>query len=125
MLPYEQVSYLTRTAGAGALLEALKQLQYDDVRVFDPSVAGSLIQSAAGWHFRDDSARPTAAALSDREFEILRHLADGCTVQQCAERLGLSASTVDNHKTRLMKKISVSKGAQLTRWAIKEGVVYL
>lgn len=61
--------------------------------------------------------------LTRRESEVLRHLASGRTVKGTACALGLAAATVDNHKTRLMKKLNVHSGIELTRYAIREGLV--
>lgn len=71
--------------------------------------------------------RPTAdakpvARLSPRETQVLAMLAGGLTVHQCADRLTLSPSTVDNHKTRMMKKLGVHKTADLVRLAVSQGI---
>ncbi|MEQ8208871.1 MAG: response regulator transcription factor [Lacipirellulaceae bacterium] len=123
ILSVSHVSYLTRTSGPQVLIAALKQMQHNRQRVFDPELESQLWQTPQGYAFRDGPHCPAAGMLSARELQIAEFLAQGFTVRQCAERLGISASTVDNHKTRLMRKVQVSKGPQLTRWAIREGVI--
>jgi len=49
--------------------------------------------------------------------------ARGLTVRQCAQRLGVSESTVDNHKVRLMKKVRVHRSIDLIWLAIREGLL--
>lgn len=66
---------------------------------------------------------PNRPKLTRREFEVLHHLAAGRTVKQTARALNLAAPTVDNHKTRLMKKLNVHSGIELTHYAIREGLV--
>lgn len=63
--------------------------------------------------------------LTPREMGVLKLIAQGNTVKHCAELLALAPSTVDNHKSRLMKKLGVHKSLDLTRLAIREGLVSL
>lgn len=74
----------------------------------------------------DSSILPPAShldILSARELEVMRHLASGLSVQQCADKMRLARSTVDNHKSRLMRKLNVHKSVDLTRVAIREGLI--
>ena len=66
---------------------------------------------------------PSLTQLTPRESEVFEMLAQGFSVRQCADQLQLAQSTVDNHKTRLMKKLDVHKSAELTRLAIREGLI--
>jgi DNA-binding NarL/FixJ family response regulator len=63
-----------------------------------------------------------AAGLSPREIEVIRLLSLGCTVKEIASVLGISTSTVENHKARTMRKLGVFKSVLLTRIAIKLGI---
>jgi DNA-binding NarL/FixJ family response regulator len=63
------------------------------------------------------------AKLTYRELQVLRLVAEGLSVRQCAEILNRSESTVDNHKARIMKKLGVHRVVELTRFAIREGLV--
>ena len=63
--------------------------------------------------------KPKAAPLTKRHKEVIRLLSLGCTVNEAAAILGLSPSTVDNHKTAAMKRLGTDKLALLTRLAIK------
>ncbi|HEY5313151.1 MAG TPA: LuxR C-terminal-related transcriptional regulator, partial [Pirellulales bacterium] len=60
--------------------------------------------------------------LTRREFDVLLHIAQGYTVKQCAEALGISPSTADNHKSRLMRKLRVHKTVDLARLALRCGL---
>jgi DNA-binding NarL/FixJ family response regulator len=53
----------------------------------------------------------------------MTHLANGLSVKQCAQRMRLTESTVDNYKWRLMKRLEIHKAAELTRLAVREGLV--
>ena len=57
--------------------------------------------------------------LTPRELEVLRHLAAGKSVRQTAEVMQLAPSTVDNHKTRMMRKLNVHKTVELVRLVLR------
>lgn len=61
--------------------------------------------------------------LTPRELEVLHHLVAGRSVRHTATMLNLASHTVDNHKARLMKKLGVHTTVELTRYAIREGIV--
>ena len=65
----------------------------------------------------------TIARLSRRETQVLELTAEGYSVDECAGRLGLSPGTVDNFKTRMMKKLDIHKSAGLVRLAVRERLV--
>jgi two-component system response regulator NreC len=62
-------------------------------------------------------------ALTSREREVLKLLAEGKTVRAAATVLGLSSKTVDAHKFNLMRKLGLHNKAQLVMWAIQKRVV--
>lgn len=62
-------------------------------------------------------------ALTGREREVLKLLAQGRTVRSAANILGVSAKTVDAHKFNLMRKLGIHNKAELVMWAIQERVV--
>ena len=57
--------------------------------------------------------------LTQRETEVVRLISLGCTVKEAAAVLRLAPSTVDNHKSRAMKKLGTDKLALVTRLALK------
>ena len=57
--------------------------------------------------------------LTQRETEVVRLISLGCTVKEAAAILRLAPSTVDNHKSRAMKKMGTDKLALVTRLALK------
>jgi two-component system nitrate/nitrite response regulator NarL len=61
--------------------------------------------------------------LTQRELDVFLSVAQGATVKECAEHLNLSASTVDNHKTHVMRKLNIHRAIDLTRLAIREGLI--
>ena len=66
---------------------------------------------------------PRERALTTREREVLKMLAEGKTVRVVATILGLSSKTVDAHKFNLMRKLGIHNKAELVMWAIQKRVV--
>ncbi|WP_269522441.1 response regulator [Coraliomargarita parva] len=61
--------------------------------------------------------------LSDREFQVVRAIAQGRTQDQVAEEFGISSFTVRRHKHNAMKKLNLSDEASLLRFALQKGIV--
>lgn len=68
--------------------------------------------------------RGTASAtLTEREVEVLRHLARGATLKAVARELGLAVKTVDRHAQNIYGKIEVSTRAAATLYAVEHGLL--
>lgn len=61
--------------------------------------------------------------LSEREFEVFCLLSEGQTVVSISENLHLSPKTVSNHRTRIMQKLQATSIVELTRLAIRNGLI--
>jgi DNA-binding NarL/FixJ family response regulator len=61
--------------------------------------------------------------LSDREFDVMRGIASGSSVSEIAATMHLSVKTVSTYRTRLLEKMGMSSNAELTRYAINNGLV--
>jgi DNA-binding NarL/FixJ family response regulator len=69
------------------------------------------------------SAKVDLEALSAREREVLRLLAEGRRTQEIAERLGLGIKSVETYRSRLMNKLGIDNVAGLVRFAIRAGLI--
>jgi two-component system, NarL family, invasion response regulator UvrY len=105
--------YLTKKEAADELLLAVKQI-LDGKRYLSQSLSNSLINQALEG---DDTSRPTHAALSNREFQILRGLATGKSLKLLAIDLELSIKTVSTYKARLFSKLHFHSDAELIEYA--------
>lgn len=92
-------------------------------KAFCPEIKRRLVSTPQGFKVHMQEGDSPLATLTPRETEVLSILAQGLSVKQCAQRLHLAHSTVDNHKSRLMKKLDVHKASELTRLAIREGLI--
>ncbi len=69
--------------------------------------------------------RSPLEALSRRERETLKFVAEGKTSREIAERLRISSKTIDTYRSRLMRKIKVKNVAGLIKFAIQNGIIQL
>jgi DNA-binding NarL/FixJ family response regulator len=65
------------------------------------------------------------AALTAREREVAQLYAEGHTTKQIADRLNLSVKTVETHRRHIMEKLNITSIAELTKFAIREGLTTL
>ncbi|MDU9397018.1 response regulator transcription factor [Pseudomonas sp. zfem003] len=107
--------YLTKDHNPETLLAAIHRVAGGG-RYLDPRIAEQLAFASSS---RTDDA---AAQLSDREFQILRLLAQGLSVNQIADQLVISNKTVSTHKTRLMEKMGFTCNADIIKYAMTHGL---
>jgi two-component system, NarL family, response regulator NreC len=118
-------SYLTRMAGPAALAAAIASVLERGARVIDPALACQLRSTSSGYAFKPALNGGSVATLTLRELQVMRMLARGKSVSQCAAALGVAHSTIGNHKARLMKKLGIHKASELTCRAISDGLIAL
>ena len=68
----------------------------------------------------DDASR---GALTSRERQVLRHLADGKTNKEIGVQLTISARTVETHRARLLRKLNLHSMSELVRYAIRHRII--
>jgi DNA-binding NarL/FixJ family response regulator len=127
MYPEEQYAVRALKAGAAGFLtkETAPDKLVDAVRKVAAGgryVSAELAETLASLLAGEGKGAPHER-LSDREFEVLKMLASGRTVSQVAETLSLSVKTVSTHRTRLLKKMNMSTNAELTHYAVRNGLV--
>jgi DNA-binding NarL/FixJ family response regulator len=61
--------------------------------------------------------------LSDREYQVMCLIACGLTVNQIAEKLSLSVSTIGTYRMRILEKMNMNTNAEITYYAVKNGLV--
>jgi DNA-binding NarL/FixJ family response regulator len=63
--------------------------------------------------------------LSDREVEILKLIVEGLSKKEIADKLNISVNTVNIHRKNIMGKLNIHNAVELTKYAIKEGIILL
>jgi len=90
-----------------------------------PYVAPEIKRAMGEIFVRDPRAVHRSQHLTDRQREVLQMLAEGCSLQEIADRLQISYRTVRYHKTRIMEELGVSKNSELVQYALKHGLIAL
>ena len=111
------LGYLTKESAEADLVEAVRRVSQGK-RFLTRALAEALLDALDA----DPDAMPHAA-LSDREYQVLRLLASGWTVGGIAADLALSVKTVSTYRARLLEKMGMSNNAELTRYALGNDLV--
>jgi len=119
--------YVTKSISGSELAEAVHRVAEGDA-VFSPRLAGFVLDAFAGEE--SQSGRPGAEdpeldQLTPREREVLRHIARGYMYKEIAQRLGISAKTVEAHVSAVLRKLQLSSRHELSRWAVQRRLVSL
>jgi DNA-binding NarL/FixJ family response regulator len=109
--------YLNKEAAPAQLVGAIRTV-VQGRKYVSPQLAEILADGVTG-----DAERPLHTRLSQREFQIFCKLAAGVAVSQIAEELFLSVKTVSTYRARILEKMGVASNADLTYYAIKNGLI--
>jgi two-component system, NarL family, response regulator NreC len=109
-------AFVVKHAAAEELVEALRRAIAGKTYL-SPLVSGDVVQRLV------TGAASPAEALTPRQREVLRLLAEGHRVKEIAARLGLSIRTVETHKYEIMHLLEIDNVVDLTRFAIRHGMV--
>ncbi|MEK6581827.1 MAG: response regulator transcription factor [Nitrospirota bacterium] len=132
---YEDKEYIKRFLKAGAsgymlkravgldLLNAIKAISSGEAYLH-PSIAASVIDEYVGSNKNKASDDPYEA-LTDREKQVLKLIAEGHTSKEIADILGISAKTAVAHQTNLSEKLDIHTRAGLIKFAITKGLIKL
>ena len=119
MLRAGAVGYLLKDAASEELFTALSVVRAVQVYL-SPSIASVVVEKIL-----DPSGDETAIAspLTPREKEVLQLLVEGRRARETADRLHVSIKTVQTHRRNIMDKLDLHSLAELTRYAIREGLI--
>lgn len=111
--------YILKAAKPEELLKALQTLNAGET-YFSPEVARTALN-----RFVRGGEAPQASQISDREREVLIAVAEGLSNKEIASRLHVGVRTVETHRERIMRKLSIHSIAGLTKFAIQTGLIEL
>lgn len=95
----------------------------DNKTYLSPGIAETVVKDYLGKIVTDNSA--ASIALTNREREVLQLYAEGKTTKQIASLLFLSIKTIETHRKQIMGKLGLNGIAELTKYAIREGLTSL
>jgi len=118
MLEAGAVAYLLKNSASVELLTAL-QIVLAGGTFVSPAVAGAVDPST----YYLGAARPALdRPLSPREREVVKLIAEGKSSKEIAVALGIAVTTIETHRRQLMEKLGLHTIAELTKYAIREGL---
>lgn len=109
------LGYLSKASAPEVLLQAIRVVSRGE-RYVSPDVAANIARSASV------SGQLGLETLTAREFEVLRLLLQGETLNEIGERLGLSEKTVANHQSAIREKLGAKNSMQLARLGARLGL---
>ena len=125
MLKLPSFSYITRHTKFEVLANLLSVIAYRGERVFDTRISDRVTTTPHGLKLNQSDDHPSISELTSREMQVMKLLAVGHSVRDCAEKMQLAVSTIDNHKSRMMKKLKIHKATEVTHLAIREGLIHV
>lgn len=111
--------YLLKRAAESELITAIKTVMQGDIYIH-PTMTRALLKDLVPV---SASTPATENTLTHREMEILRWVARGYTNNQIAQRLSLSARTVEGHRANLMGKLGLRSRVDLVEYAEQHGLL--
>lgn len=88
-----------------------------------PKIADTVVRDYLGKI--DTTESRTSPSLTHREREVLQLLAEGRTTKEIASKLCVSIKTIETHRKQIMEKVGLNSVAELTKYAIREGLTSL
>ncbi len=126
--------FVTRMLEAGASGYLLKDCAFDELisairavstnqTYLSPAIASIIVEDYRGYLSKKSSS--VSSPLTAREHEVLQLLAEGKSTKQIASCLHVSGKTVETYRRQIMEKLNIYNIAELTKYAIREGLTSL
>lgn len=109
--------YISKDSAPGELVRAVRKALQGGTYV-SPTLAEKL-----AFNLTPQADRLRHELLSDREFQVLCRIASGKTVGEIADETSLSVKTISTYRTRILQKMNLKNNAELTHYAIQQGIV--
>lgn len=113
--------YILKKAASADLLSAIRAVYAGEVFLY-PSVARRLVSDYLS-RVKSGEEKSSYDGLTAREREVLKLIAEGHTNQAIADKLVISPSTVQTHRTRIMQRLNLHNRAELIQYAIRKGLL--
>jgi two-component system, NarL family, response regulator NreC len=112
--------YVLKASADTELMEAIRTVHRGEAFLY-PAATAVLLED-----YRERKAEESASgleSLSEREREVLSLTAAGYTNQEIAERLVISAKTVDTYRSRVMEKLQLRHRSEIVKFALRHGLL--
>jgi len=112
--------YVLKSVADRDLVDACRAAMRGEPFIY-PGAVTALIRNYLEWAREGDNI--PAKAITDREEEILKLVAEGHSSKQIADMLFISFKTVERHRANLLQKLGLRDRLELTRYAIRAGLI--
>ena len=114
--------FLLKQTSSHTLATAIREVQKGNT-FYSPAISKRLNGPGHTRQDREGNFKKKNNRLSSREVEVLQLIAEGKPNKQVATELGVSFKTIDKHRQHLMSKLNIHNIANLTRYAIAQGII--
>jgi DNA-binding NarL/FixJ family response regulator len=114
--------YLLKDCAFEELLNAIRVVVSGNTYL-SPAIAGIVVKDYLDKLSTDGSS--ASSILTTREREVLQLIAEGMSTKKIASHLGISIKTIETHRRQIMGKLGIFSIAELTKYAIREGLTSL
>lgn len=108
--------YLTKQEASKKIIDAINRILAGGMYVSD-QLSEALVQKVAG--VKDSGGGNAVDVLTDRELEVFQLLGQGLAVREIADRLFVSAKTIEAHREHIKTKLKFKTSSELLRYAIE------
>ncbi len=122
MLKAGATGYILKNSAFGELAQAIATVMKGEVYL-SPAVAETVVDDYRRVAKSDDNSAYTL--LTEREREVLQQIAEGCSTKDIAAAQSVSVKTIETHRLHIMEKLKLHSVAELTKYAVKEGLTDL
>ena len=111
--------YLLKDCAFDELITAIKCVNFNKTYI-SPDIAGLLVENLV--LSNQINEKEEKKLLTQREREILQLLSEGKSTKEISKTLSLSIKTIETHRQQIMSKLKLFSVAELTKYAIREGI---
>ena len=123
MLSAGASAYLLKKRAYEELIQAIREVMNGN-KFLSPDVAQGVMDAYVKLSSLRDE-KPAFVILTEREREVLQRLAEGSATKETADALNVSVKTVETHRRNIMEKLNLHSIAELTKYAVREGLTGL
>lgn len=110
-------AFINKEAPIDLLMDCLKEIMQGR-KFYTPEQMQLMTQMVT-----EGNANSTHQSLTDREFQVMFLIASGLSKPDIAKKLSVSTNTIDNHRSKVLKKLQLNNNSEITRYAFQNGIV--
>ncbi len=116
------LGFLPKNCSKEELLNAIRAVAQGQL-FFGKNITSSVFQNFV--QYVQQKSNEELQCLSEREMQVLKGFAEGQSYKEIADKLSISARTVESHKKSIFEKLNFNSNVDLIKYAIKEGIIIL